>query len=130
MEEKACGRILEGLSRIMAAIDALSRSIERLEESLEALASSVYVDCVVSKIGKGRIIRSGLPPSISFIIETEDKLYFVASKIISGYDDAKKLVEIIERLAMHSTDKPVEGVLATSRYKGPDSPEGVRVIIC
>ena len=127
--EPDCNKVLEQISRVLGAIDGLRRSVDEIKEELDSLASTIYASCLLEKVRKGKIVRSGLPSSLSFIVETEEKVFVVKAKIVSTYEDGIKVKEVAERLFLKS-EREVIPTLVTSKYKGHDVPSGVEIIIC
>jgi len=131
LEESAAGRILEMMSRVLASLDGIRRSIDEIGEAVDALASTIYVSCLLERYGKGKVVRSGLPAAVSFIIETEKEIFVVKAKVVSSYEDAMKVRDVAEKLfPPGSTEKSVVPTLVTSKYKSHDVPADVNVIIC
>jgi spore germination protein GerM len=130
LSEQQFGKVLEMLSRVLAAIDGIRRSIDELDESINSLASTIYASCFLERIGEGKVIRSGLPSTISFLVETKDKLFVVRAKVVSTYEDAVKVKEAIKNLLYIPEGKEIVPTLITSRYKSHDIPSDVNVMIC
>ena len=127
--ESGYGKVLEQISRVLGAIDGLRRSVDEIKEELNSLASTIYASCFLEKVGKGKIVRSGLPSSLSFVVETEKEIFVVRAKIVTSYEDGIKVREVAEKLFLGS-QKEIVPTLVTSKYKGHDIPSGVKVIIC
>ncbi len=130
MDEISLGKILEMLSRVLGSLDGIRRSIDNLEESLNTLAITIYASCATEKFENAKIIRSGLPSGVSFLIELKDKIYAARTRIVSTYEDAIKIREIVERFFPKVEGKEIIPMLITSKYKSHDVPSDVDILIC
>ncbi len=125
-----CNKVFEQITRVLGALDGIQRSIERLEEALDSLASTIYADCLLERIDNGKIIRSGLPTPVSFIIKTKENIYVVKAKIVSNYEDAIRTRDLAEKLFSQTEGRKLIPTLVTSKYKSHDLPSGVNIVIC
>jgi hypothetical protein len=129
-------RILESLTRVLARIDALQRSLEELQRYIHALATTVYAQCLMEKLGPGRIIRVGLPPQVDaiFIPEGSNKVYVAKLKPLATSDDAEKIRSIAPHVAtlVLGSDAALDVVptIIAGKYEGNYVPPGVELIVC
>ncbi len=126
------GRVLEAISRVMASLDRLERRIEELAESIEALALTIYLQCFSDRIGGlERVTRIGVPAGLSFVAWGSDgKVYLARARVVCSHDDARWLSERAPSVAGALEAEEVVPVLLCSKYKGPEPPADVRVILC
>lgn len=131
------GRVLEALSRVMAAIDRLERRIEEVRESIEALAATVYLSCASERLGGfAEVRRRGLPAGLTAVARAGDgTVYVIKTATVCTWEDAARLSKLAVHVAAVAGVEPaggggVVGVLACGKYEGGEPPEGVRVILC
>jgi len=126
------GRVLEAISRVIARIDELTRLIEDLRRDLEGLASTVYAQCLIERVGGGRLIRSGLPRGVNAVLIRGDEAIVALLKPRATSADAERLA----RIAPHAVAVlglevgKVSPVLVAGVYEGGAPPPDVRVVVC
>lgn len=132
MSAEGYGRVLEAVSRVMATLDRIERRIGELAEALDALALTVYLQCFSERVGGlKKVSRLGIPSGLSFIAwDGEGRVYAARARVVCTYDDARWLAERIPSLAGVLEAGEVVPVLVCSKYKGPQPPGEVRVILC
>ena len=126
------GRVLEAISRVMASLDRLERRINELAESIDSIALTIYLQCFSDRVGGlKKVARLGVPAGLSFIAwDKRGKVYAARARVVCTYDDAKWLSERALSITETLEAEEVIPVLVCSRYKGPEPPADVKVILC
>lgn len=126
------GRVLEAVSRVMAALDRLERRVEALSEALDSLAITIYLQCLADHVGGfERVSRLGVPAGLSFIAWGRDGVVYAGrARVVCTYEDAEWILSRAPSVAGLVGATDVVPLLVCSRYKGPEPPQGVRVVLC
>lgn len=126
------GRVLEAISRVMASLDRLERRIDELAESIDSLALTIYLQCFSDQVGGlEKVARLGVPAGLSFVAwDKRGKVYVARARVVCTYDDAKWLSERALSVTEILEAKEVVPVLICSKYKGPEPPADVKVVLC
>ena len=124
--------MLEAISRVMASLDRLERRINELAESIDSIALTIYLQCFSDRVGGlKKVARLGVPAGLSFIAwDKRGKVYAARARVVCTYDDAKWLSERALSITETLEAEEVIPVLVCSRYKGPEPPADVKVILC